>query len=85
MESRNFIKVAAELIVDITTFSNAHLSHEEEILQGNSLQKRLDAALTGLVNPTLPSAAKLVAVATNAGFGVSSLVRQRVADGERCW
>jgi hypothetical protein len=85
MESRTFIKTAGDLIADIGEFRNALLAHEDEIAQGTALQKRIDAAFTGLSNPTLPSAGKLVSVALDAGFGVNPAVRQRLADAERCW
>jgi len=56
------------LIDDIRTFQVAYLSPEEEILQGNALQKRIANAFGSLQNPTLPSAYKLRDAALGAGF-----------------
>ena len=70
MESTAFIKEAQTLIKEIQTFQVAYLSPEEEIVQGNSLQKRITASFAGLQNPTLPSAYKLRDTALGAGFMV---------------
>lgn len=70
MESRAFIVEAQALIEDIKTFQAAYLSPEDEMMQGNALQKRVNQSFAGLQNPTLPSAYKLRDVAAGAGFGI---------------
>jgi hypothetical protein len=74
MDSRIFIKQAGVLMEDIKTFQAAFLSHEDEVVQGRSLQSRIDGTFSLLVNPTLPSAYKLRDVAQGAGFGVNPKV-----------
>ena len=68
MESRLFIQEAAVLIQDIKIFQAAYLSLEEEMAQGQALQKRLNQSFGGLQNPTLPSAYNLRDAAAAAGF-----------------
>jgi hypothetical protein len=70
MESRAFIIEAAGLIEDIKQFRTAYLTPEDELFQGNALQKRVNQSFAGLQNPTLPSAYKLRDAALEAGFFV---------------
>lgn len=85
MESRIFIRHANELIEEIGKFKNADLSHEEEIAQGTALQKDITAAFTGLQNPTLSTAEKLLDVALDAGFSVSPQVQHRIRSAMSVW
>lgn len=78
MDSRIFIAEAQELITDIEKFEDSYLDREEEILQGKALQQRLDLAFQKLYNPTLPSASKLVALATRVGFNINQQVIDEV-------
>jgi hypothetical protein len=82
MESRIFIKEAQALITEIKTFQAAFLSPEEESMEGNMLQKRINNLFLGLYNPTLPSAYKLRDVASGAGFYVDPKKAHLIAQFE---
>jgi hypothetical protein len=79
MDSRIFIRDAEMLISDIAIFKQAALTEEDEVNQGNALQKRTNALFTGLQNPTLPSAYKLRDAALEVGIHVDPRVLQRIA------
>lgn len=85
MESRVFIRVATQLIGDIKTFKEATLSEAEVQVQGESLQKAISSAFSGLQNPTLPSAENLVIAAIDAGFTVNPAVQQRIHQAQSVW
>lgn len=82
MDSRIFIREATVLIDDIKTFQVAFLSQEDEMIQGNALQKRIAGLFAGLQNPTLPSAYKLRDAAVGAGFAVDQKKMQLIASFE---
>lgn len=82
MESTVFIREAKVLIEEIETFAAATLSHEEEVYQGNNIQKMVQQAFAGLQNPTLPSAYRLRDAAHNAGFYIDPKVLHRLAGFE---
>lgn len=85
MESRTFIRIATQLRKEIKDFSEANLSHEETQAHGQALQKDINAAFSGLQNPTLPSAEKLRDEAVAAGFTVNPLVAQRITQSQYAW
>lgn len=86
MESRLFIKTAAALITRIKDYSLASaVGLEPSRAEGEEIQKQINQAFTGLQNPTLPSAGKLIAEATSAGFTVDPRVLHRVNQAESCW
>jgi len=85
MESRAFIETATALREDIKGFAAANLSHEDEAREGQALQKRINAAFSGLQNPTLPSVAKLANEAMAVGFAIDVHVLSKVSQGEYCW
>jgi hypothetical protein len=85
MESRNFIKLATDLRADISDFGKADLSDADAQVQGNALQRRIDAAFVGLQNPTLSSAANLASEAIAIGFTVNPSVISKIHQHEHCW
>lgn len=85
MESRVFIRIATQLIGDIKDFKEATLSEDEAQVRGQTLQKDISAAFVGLLNPTLPSAEKLVIAAVEAGFTVNPAVQQRIHQAQSVW
>lgn len=85
MESRTFIRIATSLRADIAAFAQSNLSQEETQAQGQALQKDINAAFSGLQNPTLPSAEKLRDEAVAAGFTVNPLVSQRISQAQNAW
>lgn len=86
MESRTFIRTAQALIKQIEDFKAANLTGDEEQAQGQALQKEVNAAFTGLQNPTLPSAEKLLDLALHSGFSVNPKVVQAIEiEVRRCW
>ena len=85
MESRVFIKAATALRADIKEFAAAYLTDEEATVQGDAIQKRINATFTGLQNPTLPSAFNLYKEATDAGFQVDPRVVHKIHQHEGCW
>jgi hypothetical protein len=80
MESRAFIKLAANLIEKVGNKP----AHAKETTQeeAQAMQKELNQAFVGLQNPTLPSAYKLRDAALAAGYNVSHQVQQRLAQFE---
>ena len=70
MESTVFIKEAKSLIEEIKMFRIISMSYEDEQEKGGALQRRINNAIAGLQNPTLPSAYKLRDAALEGGFYV---------------
>lgn len=85
MDSRNFVRTAEALIEDIERFAKTEMSVEQEHVQGDAIQKDLNAAFTSLYNPTLFTAEKLVDVAVDAGFSVNPQVIHRVKQAQGVW
>lgn len=85
MDSRNFIRTAEALIDDINRFSKTEMPVEQEHVQGEAIQKNLNAAFTSLYNPTLFTAEKLVDTALDAGFSVNPQVTHRVKQAQGVW
>jgi hypothetical protein len=85
MESRVFIRVATQLIGEIEALVEACLPEAEAQVRGQTLQKDINAAFSGLQNPTLPTAEKLVIAAVNAGFTVNPAVQQRIHQAQSVW
>lgn len=85
MDSRIFIRTATELRKEIKEFAAANLDHAEEQLRGSALQKDINAAFSGLQNPTLPTAEKLRDEAMAAGFAVNPQIVQRITQANYAW
>lgn len=85
MESRIFIRTATALRKEIAEFAKANLSPEETQVQGQALQKDINAAFQGLQNPTLPSAERLRDEAQAAGFFVNPVLSQRISQAQYVW
>lgn len=77
MDSRIFVRNATALIEEIKEFSGD--------AQGSVLQRDINAAFSGLQNPTLPTAEKLAEVATRNGFAVAPQVLARIRGAQGCW
>ena len=84
MESTVFIKEAKSLIEEIKMFNLVSMSYEEEQEKGSALQKRISNAISGLQNPTLPSAYKLRDESLRAGFYIDPK-RQQWLDSFEDW
>ena len=86
MDSRNFIKQAADLVRRIKDLQLAE-SINVETSQDNrqAIQKDLSTTFGGLQNPTLPSAYRLRDVALDAGYTVDPKVLHRIQQAESCW
>lgn len=83
MESRAFIAEANALVNDIKTFQATYLSHEEELVQGTALQKRINNTFSGLQNPSLLAAMSLKEAAIGAGFSVAPAKQSLIDDIHR--
>jgi len=86
MESRNFIRQAADLvrrIKDLQLAESINVAPIQDSFQ--NIQKDLTATYTGLQNPTLPSAYKLRDVALDAGYSIDPRVLNRIQQAEGCW
>lgn len=79
MESRAFIKAAAELMLTIENNRQFIGTSSELQEQRESVQKEINQLFSGLQNPTLPSAFKLRDTAERNGFHVSPVVLNRLA------
>lgn len=84
MESRNFIKAAKELIVEMKDQTNL-TSYEEAQVRAETIQRDLSRLLSGLTNPTLPSAVRLLEVAHEYGYRVDEDVRHAIYSAEKIW
>lgn len=73
MESRAFIKAAADLITKIEAAGDD---------QRDAVQKDVNVLFGGLTNPTLPSAYRLRDAAVAAGYTVKPEVLHRLAQFE---
>jgi hypothetical protein len=82
MESRSFIRVAAELITKIEASQNTIGTTEELRSQREAIQKEVSQLFMGLQNPTLPSAYRLRDVALRNGFYVDPKVQHRLTQFE---
>lgn len=58
------------MVDDIKAFQVAILSHDDEMVQGTALQKRITAMFSGMQNPSLLAAMSLKEAAMGAGFSV---------------
>lgn len=85
MESRVFIKSANQLISRIKDAALLAVVGNVDSSETNDIQRQIHTAFQGLQNPTLPSASKLIEVATEHGYEVDVRVLHRVAEAERCW
>lgn len=85
MESRVFIKAATAVRAEIKEFAAANLTDAEAAVQGDAIQKRINATFTGLQNPTLPSAFHLYKEAVTAGFQVDPRIINKIHQHEGCW
>lgn len=83
MESRTFIAEANVLISDIKAFQASILSHEDELMQGSTLQKRINNVFSGMQNPSLLAAMSLKEAALGAGFVVSPAKQSLIDDIHR--
>lgn len=82
MESRAFIRSAAEVIKKIEDGQNTIGTAEELRAQREATQKEVSQLFMGLQNPTLPSAYRLRDVALRAGFYVDPKVQHRLTQFE---
>jgi len=82
MESRSFIKAAADLIKKIDDSQNTIGTAEQIRVQRDGLQKDVSQLFGGLQNPTLPSAYRLRDVALRNGYFVDPKVQHRLAQFE---
>jgi len=85
MESRVFVRVATNLIADIAAFRAADQNQDMVQTHGMALQKDINAAFSGLQNPTLPTAEKLMESALEAGFTVHPQVQHRIRSSVAAW
>jgi len=79
MESRAFIKHAAVLIEKINTLNVPGVAVEQK----EEVQKEINQLMSGMQNPTLPSAYKLADVATQAGYTISPAARAKLEQVEK--
>jgi hypothetical protein len=82
MESRSFIKTAANLIKKIEEYNNTLGSSDELRNRREVLQKEINQAFTGLQNPTLPSAYRLRDASLRNGFFVDPKTQHRLSQYE---
>ena len=87
MNSRFFISEAQRLIKDINDFKvkSVIASVEEQNAEYEALNKRARELLAGLVNPTLPSAFRLVDLLLELDWPVDGKVLQKLGAGERMY
>ena len=87
MNSRFFISEAQHLIKDIKDFQTKSIiaSLEEQNADYEALNKRARELLSGLVNPTLPSAFQLVDLLLELDWPVDGKVLQKLGAGERMY
>lgn len=86
MESRNFIRAAAQLTIRI---KDLQLAEATGIIVSDDsraeVQKDITQVFVGLQNPTLPSAGKLCDLAWQSGYQVDPKVQHRLQQAESMW
>ena len=87
MNSRFFISEAQQLLSDIDNLKVRSIvaSDSEIAADTDALQKRATTLLQGMVNPTLPSAFKLVDKMLELNWPVDGKVLQKLGAGERMY
>ena len=85
MESRQFIKTSQALVTRIKDFALLVAIGTHDQSEGESIQKAVNGAFSGLQNPTLPSAYKLRDAALDNDFYVDPRVQHRITQAEGCW